>query len=165
LQAGAAPQNPVGAAPRPPLNPAPPADAGQAALPDNAQAAFDVSPSVPPFLQTAFIEVTSQFTATTYDFIQQQAAGRMTMEIRNWQRIGTLGWQSFQQFTADYQANDQQLTFVSPTGFTDTWTFQAVGPQGMDVIDSAGRIRNLFNCAAPGWPTLIALSTRSCSGF
>ena len=142
-----------------------PLDAVQTASPGGTQVAMDVSSSVPAFLQTAFIEITSQFTATTYDFIQQQAAGRMTMEIRNWQRIGSLGWQSNQQFTADYQANDQMVSFVSPTGFTDTWRFYAVGPQGMDVIDSAGRIRNLYNCAAPVWPLLISLSTRSCSGL
>lgn len=161
--AGAAPQSPVGTAPRPPSRTA--ADAGQAAPSKDGWASINISASVPAFLQTAFIEVTSPFTATTYDFVQQQADGRMTMEIRTWQRIGSLGWQSFQQFTADYQANDQQVSFVSPTGYTDTWTFNAVGPMGMDVIDSEGRLRSLFNCSVPGWPTLIALSTRSCSGF
>jgi hypothetical protein len=158
--AGGVPQFPVEAAP-----PQQRADAAQATQSKDRQVAIVVSASVPAFLQTAFIEVTSPFTATTYDFVQQQAAGRMTMEIRTWQRIGTLGWQSFQQFTADYQANDQQVSFTSPTGFTDTWTYYAVGPMGMDVIDSMGRLRSLFNCSAPGWPLLIALSTRSCSGF
>jgi hypothetical protein len=156
-KAGAAgaetPQSPTGAAPGV-SSPSPPT-AGQVAI----------NPAVPAFLQTAFIEMTSPFTATTYDFVQQQAAGRMTMEIRNWQRIGTLGWQSFQQFTADYQANDQLVTFVSPDGYADTWTYYAVGPIGMDVIDSAGRLRSLFNCTAAGWPTLILWSTRSCTGF
>lgn len=166
--AGTARPAPVGSAQITPIPRPPPApeDATQPTPTDgDAQQALDISPVVPTFLQTAFIEMTSAFTATTYDFVQQQAAGRQTMEIRNWQRIGSLGWQSNQQFTADYEANNELVVFVSPSGFADRWTFVAVGPQGMDVIDSAGRVRNLFNCTAPGWPTLIAFSTRSCSGF
>lgn len=119
----------------------------------------------PQFLRTGFIEDRSGGLGTavqTFDFTQIEAAGRRTVEIRNWQRIGSLGWQSNQQFTADYQANDGQVSFRSPTGFVETLTFLEVRTDSLIVRDAAGATRQLFNCTAAGWPELIKASNRAC---
>lgn len=125
----------------------------------------DGTQSPPPqFLFTGFIAHTSGGlgnTAATFDFTQAEAAGRRTVAIRNWQRAGTLGWQSNQQFTADYQANDRQVSFTGPGGFSDSWTFLEVRADGLIFRDSAGATRQVFNCTAV-WPDLIKASTPAC---
>jgi hypothetical protein len=121
------------------------------------------SPSPPAFLQTAFIEQTSESTATTYDFTQLEAHGVRTVEIRNWQRIGTLGWQSNQSFSAVFEATDEEVVISSATGFEDVWTIVTVAPDGLEIRDSFGVQRVLFNCASSNWPQLVRASTRACN--
>ncbi|MDY7225024.1 hypothetical protein [Hyalangium rubrum] len=117
----------------------------------------------PAFLLQGWIVPTSDFTAATYDFTQIEAAGQRTVEIRTWQRIGSLGWQSMQAFTALFTVNNQQITLSSPTGFQDVWQIIAVGQTSMTVQSQRdGTTFELFNCFAPVWPPLILASTRGC---
>ena len=120
--------------------------------------------NVPEFLYTAFIELGQLGnTAQTFDFTQQAYAGVQTVEIRNWQKIGSLGWQSYQLYSAAYDTNGQQVRIVSPTGFSDLWTIVAVSQGFIDIVDQQGIQRRLFNCLTPGWPPLIFASTRACN--
>ncbi len=98
----------------------------------------------------------------TYDFTQMQAAGKRTVEIRAWQQIGTLGWQSNQQFTAAFEADRNQISLVSPTGYREFWKISEVNPSYMKVTDTNDRSFYWFNCKEPGWPHLIHASMRAC---
>lgn len=101
----------------------------------------------------------------TYDFTRTAVAGLRSVEIRNWQYLGTLGWQSNQNYTyATYTATDNTITITTATGYQEEW----------DVIERTettvtlgstirGNVR-WYNCSA-GWPYLIKASTRGCTGI
>lgn len=117
----------------------------------------------PEFLLQAWIWVIAPNAMRTYDFTQLQAAGRRTVEIRGWQQIGTLGWQSNQAFTADFTANTQEISIVSPTGYRESWVIVDRESYGMVVERvSTGEQSVWYNCEAEGWPALIYASMRGC---
>ncbi len=117
--------------------------------------------TTPSFLLTAWIIPVSNFNAVTYDFTQASAAGKRTVEIRTWQKIGTLGWQSNQQYTALYEATDKEVRISSPTGFQETWRIVQVENTRM-LIEINGQQGYVYNCLEPGWPDVIRLSTKAC---
>lgn len=123
----------------------------------------DTSPS---FLLQGWIHHTAPTAATTYDFTQAHAAGRRTVEIRNWQYIGTLGWHINSSIPADYTADEDEISFSSPTaGYSREWRIVERHPDRIVMQDQRGGAPfTLFNCTASGWPDLIRASTRGCRG-
>ena len=117
--------------------------------------------ATPAFLRTGWILQIANNVARTYDFPQIQAAGQQTVEIRAWQYIGTLGWQSNQQFTAAYQATDSQVIITSATGYQEVWDILSIEPTRL-LISLNGQQTYVYNCNEPGWPVLIRSSVRGC---
>jgi hypothetical protein len=117
--------------------------------------------SAPNFLLTGWLWPIASNTVRTYDFTQQQAAGSRTVEIRAWQLIGTLGWQSNQTFTALFEANENQVFITSATGYQEVWNIIDVQGSRM-LIEVNGEQVAIFNCSEPGWPGLIRASTKAC---
>ena len=115
----------------------------------------------PEFLRTGWILQIANNVARTYDFPQIQAAGQRTVEIRAWQYIGTLGWQSNQQFTASYQATSNQVFITSATGYQEIWDILSIEPTRL-LISLNGQQTYIYNCNEPGWPVLIRSSVRGC---
>lgn len=122
-------------------------------------------PSGPPaFLMQAWIWVVAPPSVVrTYDFTQQQAAGKFTVEIREWQNIGTLGWQSNQIFTALFTATAESISLQSATGYREEWRIVQRYSDAMIVQDTRGNRYAWYNCSASGWPPLIYQSMRGCN--
>jgi hypothetical protein len=121
--------------------------------------------TTPPFLLQGWIQPIAPNSVTTYDFTQTQAAGRRTVEIRNWVHMGTLGWQiNGSGVPADYTADEDEISFTSPTaGYSREWRIVERHPDRIVVQDKRGGTSfTLFNCTADGWPDLIRASTRGC---
>lgn len=121
----------------------------------------DLTDNTPSFLLKGWILPIAFNNARTYDFTQMQAAGKRTVEIRAWQLIGTLGWQSNQQYTASYEATDKRVVMISPTGYKETWEIIEVTSSKM-LIELNGQQVYVYNCSEPGWPSLIKQSMRGC---
>lgn len=119
--------------------------------------------TTPDFLLQGWMWPIAENSVSTYDFTQAQAAGRRTVEIRHWQRIGTLGWQSNQIYTADFTADEDEISLSSDTGYSEQWRIAERHPDHIVVQDKRGGTSvTWFNCAAGGWPDLIRASTRGC---
>jgi hypothetical protein len=125
---------------------------------DNNEANGDTTPE---FLRTGWILEIASNAARTYDFPQIQAAGQQTVEIRAWQNLGTLGWQSNQQYTASYQATNDRVLITSATGFQEIWDILSIEPTRL-LISLNGQQTYIYNCNEPGWPILIKSSVRGC---
>ncbi|MBD0377699.1 MAG: hypothetical protein ICV51_18980 [Flavisolibacter sp.] len=117
--------------------------------------------TTPGFLLKGWILPIASNVVRTYDFTQMQAAGKRTVEIRAWQQIGTLGWQSNQLYTAIYEATDKQVVMTSPTGYREVWDIISVEPTKI-LVNLNGQQTYIFNCSEPGWPTLVKASMRGC---
>jgi hypothetical protein len=117
--------------------------------------------TTPEFLLKGWILPIANNAVRTYDFTQAQAAGKRTVEIRSWQYIGTLGWQSNQIFTAIYEATDKKVVMTSPTGYTENWDIISV-EQTKILVNLNGQQTYIFNCSEPGWPDLILASMKGC---
>lgn len=120
--------------------------------------------SVPPFLLTGWIWPIDALSVRTYDFTQLQSNGQRTVEIRAWQKIGTLGWQSNQLYSyATYTVSKGQLAITTASGYRENWQIGQNTTTSVTVesLDGRGTI-TWYNCKEPGWPALILASTRAC---
>jgi hypothetical protein len=120
--------------------------------------------TTPSFLLQGWIQPNASNSFTTYDFTQAHAAGRRTVEIRTWVRMGTLGWRNSESVPADYTAGEDEISFSSPTaGYSREYRIVERHTDRIVVQDKRGGASVIwFNCAAGGWPDLIRASTRGC---
>jgi hypothetical protein len=117
--------------------------------------------TTPEFLLKGWILPIASNVVRTYDFTQLQTAGKRSVEVREWQKAGTLRWQSNQQYNAVYEATDKKVVMTSATGYTETWEILGVEPTKIQV-NLNGQQTYIFNCSEPGWPTMILESMRGC---
>jgi hypothetical protein len=125
---------------------------------------MDPDNAPPDFLLQGWIWPLDYNVARTYDFTQVQAAGVRSVEIRAWQAIGTLGWQSNQLFSAaTFVATPQEISITSATGYQENWIIVGGQDTTMVVEDPGSGARYYwYNCAAQGWPPVILASMRGC---
>ncbi len=122
----------------------------------------DTVDTTPDFLLQGWIWPIASNSVRTYDFTQAQAADRRTVEIRAWQNIGTLGWQSYQSYTAVFEADDHHISMSTATGYPEEWSITSIQSETMVVMNQSGASYTWYNCSAAGWPALIYSSNRGC---
>lgn len=117
----------------------------------------------PSFLRTGWIWPINGF-YRTYDFNLQTVGGVSSIEVRNWQQIGSLGGQSSQIYrNATFAATSRQLVIATTTGYVEAYEILQVSATEMLLRDTAGNQVIWYNCRKPGWPDLIHASVRSCN--
>lgn len=119
----------------------------------------------PAFLLQAWITVNyAGYSVTTYDFNWLEAAGQRGLSIQGWQKIGTLGWQSNQNYSYNtfvYNSAANQVIIKSATGYQQQWNILKVENTQM-LVESNGEQFTLFNCSAQGWPDGIKAAMKGC---
>lgn len=122
------------------------------------------SDGVPSFLLQGWIIPAASTVVATYDFTQMVANGIRTVEVRVWQQIGSLNWQSNQMFptyTFTYSPASKEIKMRSSNGRTETWTILKVEDEKM-LVERDGQQVYAYNCSSPHWPDIIKRSMRGC---
>jgi hypothetical protein len=115
------------------------------------------------WIRQGWIHPFDQLGATTFDFTQLAANGQETVEVRAWQKVGSLDWQSNQLFSyAAFTVSGDTVTMTSTTGYRDTWTVTATATDRITINSTRLGNVTVFNCTATVWPDLIRASNRGC---
>jgi hypothetical protein len=85
------------------------------------------------------------------------------VEIRAWQKVGSLGWQSNQLYSyVTFTVRGDTVTMTSATGYSDTWTVTGTATDRINVSSTRLGTVTIYNCTASVWPDLIRASNRGC---
>lgn len=120
--------------------------------------------TTPDFLLQAWIWPLDALSVRTYDFTQLQSNGKRTVELRAWQRIGTLGWQSNQIYSYSlFEVKGNDIAITTASGYRENWRIRQHSGTAMTLesLDGRGTV-TWYTCKEPGWPELVLRSMRGC---